>query len=217
MNTLQKKQFKTVKEALDFVGGLSSPSKMPCFSYGISAKLCQTGSQLVDVVGSTCSDCYALKGFYGDWNKNISNAHAKRLEAMQNPEWVSAMVFLITRKDMDYFRWHDSGDLQSFQHLLNLVTIAEKCPDTSFWLPTREKKYVNQYQKAFGDFPANLIVRVSATMIDDHAGDYENTSTVHQDKAPIGLACNAPNQEGKCMDCRACWDKGIKNISYAKH
>ena len=93
--------FKTVKEALEFVGGLSSPSKMPCFSYGISAKLCQTGSQLVKIEGSTCSDCYALKGFYGDWNTNINNAHAKRLEAMEKPEWVSAMVFLITRKGMD--------------------------------------------------------------------------------------------------------------------
>ena len=216
MNTLQTK-FKTIKEALEFVGGLSSPSKMPCHSYGISAKLCQTGSKLVDVVGSTCADCYALKGFYGDWNTNISNAHAKRLEAMQSPDWVSAMVFLITRKKMDYFRWHDSGDLQSFQHLLNLVTIAEACPDTSFWLPTREKKYINQYQKAFGDFPANLVVRVSATMVDDKAGDYANTSTVHQDKAPIGLACKAPEQDGKCMDCRACWDKSVVNVSYAKH
>ena len=211
------KQFKTIKEAEQFVGGLSSPSKMPCFSYGISAKLCQTGSKLVDVVGSTCADCYALKGFYADWNTNLHKAHQKRYEALQSPDWVSAMVFLITRKKMEYFRWHDSGDLQSFQHLLNLVTIAEACPGTSFWLPTREKKYVNQYQKAFGEFPANLTVRVSATMVDDVAGDYANTSTVHQDKAPIGLACKAPDQEGKCGECRACWDKSVVNVSYAKH
>ena len=216
MNTLQTK-FKTIKQALEFVGGLSSPSKMPCFSYGISAKLCQTGSKLVDVVGSTCADCYALKGFYADWNTNLHKAHQKRYEALQSPDWVSAMVFLINKKGMDYFRWHDSGDLQSFQHLLNLVTIAEACPGTSFWLPTREKKYVNQYQKAFGEFPANLTVRVSATMVDDVAGDYANTSTVHQDKAPIGLACKAPDQEGKCGECRACWDKSVVNVSYAKH
>ena len=211
------KQFKTVKEAMEFVGGLSSPSKMPCYSYGISAKLCETGSKLVDVVGSTCADCYALKGMYADWNKNVSEAHARRYEAMQSPDWVSAMVFLINKKRMEYFRWHDSGDLQSFQHLLNLVTIAEQCPNTNFWLPTREKKYINQYQKAFGDFPANLTVRVSATMVDDTAGDYPNTSTVHQDKAPIGLACKAPEQEGKCGSCRACWDKSVVNVSYKKH
>ena len=137
MSTLAKRQFKTVKEALEFVGGLSNPSKMPCHSYGISAKLCETGAKLAKVEGSVCWDCYALKGMYADWNTPVHNAHARRLEAMQSPDWVSAMVFLITRKKMAYFRWHDSGDLQSFQHLLNLVTIAEQCPGTQFWLPTR--------------------------------------------------------------------------------
>jgi hypothetical protein len=211
------KQFKTIKEAVEFVGGLSNPSKMPCYSYGISAYRCDTGSKLVDVVGSTCADCYALKGFYGDWNTNLHKAHQKRYEAMQSPDWTRAMVFLINKKGMDYFRWHDSGDLQSFQHLLNLVTIAEQCPSTSFWLPTREKKYINQYIKAFGDFPKNLTVRVSATMVDDHAGDYPNTSTVHQDKKAIGFECNAPKQAGKCGNCRACWDKSVANVSYKKH
>jgi hypothetical protein len=154
---------------------------------------------------------------YGDWNTPVHKAHQKRYEAMQSPDWIGAMVFLINKKGMDYFRWHNSGDLQSFQHLLNLVTIAEACPNTSFWLPTREKKYVNQYQKAFGDFPANLTVRVSATMIDDGAGDYPNTSTVHQDKKAIGFECKAPKQEGKCGKCRACWDKSVANVSYKKH
>lgn len=217
LGTAQKPLFKTIKEAEQFIGGLSKPSKMPCHSYGISAKLCETGAKLALVEGSVCWDCYAMKGMYGDWNKTVSQAHTKRYEALQKPEWTQAMIFLIQRKGMEYFRWHDSGDLQSFQHLLNLVTIAEQCPNTLFWLPTREKKYINQYQKAFGDFPENLIVRVSATMVDEKAGDYPNTSTVHENKEPIGLACKAPEQDGKCGNCRACWDKSIQNISYAKH
>lgn len=217
LGTTQKPLFKTIKEAEQFVGGLSKPGKMPCPTYGISAKLCETGSKLALVEGSVCWDCYALKGMYGDWNKTVSQAHAKRYEALQKPEWAQAMIFLITRKNLSHFRWHDSGDLQSFQHLLNLVTIAKNCPNTLFWLPTREKKYINQYQKAFGEFPSNLVVRVSATMVDEKAGDYPNTSTVHENKPPIGLACKAPEQDGKCGNCRACWDKSIQNISYAKH
>ena len=71
-----------LKEALEIVGGLSNPSKMPCHSYGISAHLCITGAKLVNIEGSVCGDCYALKGMYGDWNKNVSNAHAKRAEAI---------------------------------------------------------------------------------------------------------------------------------------
>ena len=49
-------------EALKLVGGLSKPSKMPGWAYGLPAKECKTGSKLVNVKGSTCEGCYALKG-----------------------------------------------------------------------------------------------------------------------------------------------------------
>ena len=48
------------KEALEIVGGLSKPSKMPGWAYGLPAKECKTGSKLQNVPGSTCYDCYAL-------------------------------------------------------------------------------------------------------------------------------------------------------------
>ena len=51
-------------EAWALVGGLSKPSKMPGWSIGIPAKECKTGSKLRKVKGSTCYDCYALKGCY---------------------------------------------------------------------------------------------------------------------------------------------------------
>jgi hypothetical protein len=35
----------TTKEALQLVGGLSKPSKMPGWAYGIPAKECKTGKQ----------------------------------------------------------------------------------------------------------------------------------------------------------------------------
>jgi hypothetical protein len=39
-------------EALKLVGGLSKPSKMPGWAYGLPAKECKTGSKLVKVKGS---------------------------------------------------------------------------------------------------------------------------------------------------------------------
>ena len=48
-------------EALQLVGGLSKPSKMPGWAYGLPAKECKTGSKLVKVAGSTCEGCYALR------------------------------------------------------------------------------------------------------------------------------------------------------------
>jgi hypothetical protein len=211
-------QFKTLDAALRYVGGISTTSKMPCPSYGLSAHQCITGARLAEIEGSTCSDCYALKGFYGDWNKNLHHAHAQRAASLYQPLWVDAMVFIITRKKLDYFRWHDSGDIQSFQHLLNIVSVAEKCPGTKFWMPTREKKFIFQYTETFGDFPKNLIVRVSATMMDTPASpEFKNTSTVHRDKKPIGFTCLSSKQEGKCLDCRECWNPKRKNVSYAYH
>ena len=41
-----------------------------------------------------------------------------------------------------------------------------------------------------------------------------HSSTVVTDGAP---SCRAPDQGGKCLDCRACWDKDVKNVSYGKH
>jgi hypothetical protein len=49
-------------EALKLVGGLSKPSKMPGWAYGIPAKECKTGKKLQNIEGSTCYNCYALKG-----------------------------------------------------------------------------------------------------------------------------------------------------------
>ena len=52
------------KRALKIIGGLSKPSKMPGWAYGLPAKECKTGSKLVKVKNSVCEGCYALKGCY---------------------------------------------------------------------------------------------------------------------------------------------------------
>ena len=38
-----------ITTALEIVGGLSSPSKMPCHGYSIPAQKCMTGSKLRNV------------------------------------------------------------------------------------------------------------------------------------------------------------------------
>ena len=103
------------KEALQIVGGLSKPSKMPGWSYGLPAKECKTGSKLRKVPGSTSYDCYALKGCYVF--KVVQDAQYRRLRAIRDPRWVQAIVHLINSKKSDVFRWHDSGDVQDLDHL----------------------------------------------------------------------------------------------------
>ena len=52
------------KEAREITGGLSKPSKMPGPAHNLPAVACKTGAKLVQIPGSVCAGCYALKGRY---------------------------------------------------------------------------------------------------------------------------------------------------------
>jgi hypothetical protein len=207
-------EFITVKEATDFVGGLSNTSKMPCKSYGLSAYKCKTGSKLRKIPGSACDTCFALKNRY--MMGPVPIAHYRRIQTIYKPEWVPAMVRAIN--NAPHFRWHDSGDIQSVRHLTKIVRVAELTPDTKHWLPTHEYKMVSTYLKKHGSFPENLIVRISAAMVDGQPPKrFALTSTIHKNQEPIGYECPAHTQDNECKDCRACWDPEVKNISYEWH
>lgn len=105
----------SLASAWEIVGGLSRPSKMPGYAYGLPAKACKTGSKLVGVPGSVCAGCYALKGNYRFGS--VKSAQQRRLESLQHPRWVEAMITLLHALDIRWFRWHDSGDIQSPSHL----------------------------------------------------------------------------------------------------
>lgn len=210
----------TIGELEAIVGGIGNPSKMPGYAYGIPAAECKVGGRLRELEGSTCSGCYA----YGRGNYRFAStvaAQYRRLEAISDPRWIPAMVGLISRKCTrePFFRWHDSGDLQSLEHLEAIAAVAEGTPQVSHWLPTREKRIVSEYLREHGAFPANLTVRISAAMVDGRAPSNLGlpTSTVHKESAPIGHACPAPTQGNACGDCRACWSSDVANVSYHLH
>ena len=206
----------TIKAATTIAGSLSEPSKMPGHAYGLPAEECQVGARLVGVAGSVCDDCYALKGFYQTYAKTVKPAQYKRLDAAINhPEWIDAMAVLISRSGDSHFRWHDSGDLQSVDHLRRIVQVCERTPDVMHWLPTREYRYVLQYLTAFGPLPMNLTVRLSAHMLDKIAPDYGlPTSTVVTDDT---YTCPASEQNNECRECRNCWNPNVPNVAYKAH
>lgn len=192
---------------------------MPGPSYNLPATECKVGSKLRKVPGSTCSNCYACKGRYVF--PNVQAALYRRFAAINAPDWVDNMVTAIN--GAQWFRWHDSGDIQTIEHLSKIVEVCKRTPTTRHWLPTREIKLVRAFLKS-GAFPDNLTVRISATMIDGDApkvaSDWNRfvpTSTVHKHAQPIGHKCPAPAQGNKCADCRACWDRSIDNVSYGAH
>ena len=205
------------KEAAAITGGLSKPNKMPGPSINLPAVACITGAKLVKVKGSTCSGCYALKGRYRF--KNVRDAMQRRLSKLHDPRWLDAMVTLINgrhwQKPQPVFRWHDSGDLQSVQHLKNIFEVCKRTPDTAHWLPTREARFLRLMDPDV--VPKNLKIVLS-----DHMNDQETppswwpyTSGVTTSHELV--TCPASRQGNKCLDCRKCWDRGTKRVIYGKH
>ena len=196
------------EEAWKLVGGLSKPGKMPGWSIGIPAKECKTGAKLQKVPGSVCYDCYALKGCYVF--KVVQDAQYRRLAAIYTAPWVEAMAYLINSKKPDVFRWHDSGDVQDLEHLNKIFEVCRLTPSKRHWMPTREAWIKDHLDRA----PSNLVIRFSAPMVDQSApASWPNTSTV----VTAGATCPSAQQGNECKDCRNCWNKDIKNISYGQH
>ncbi len=229
----------TMKEAVSIAGALGHPSKMPGYSYGISATLCHTGSKLRSVAGSVCSGCYALTDWYRSW-RPLLMGHARRFAGLQHPRWIDAMVRMISSSCVpphNYFRWHDSGDLQGIWHLANICAVCERTPSVHHWLPTREYEYVASYLATGKTIPPNLTVRLSAHMIDSEPVIPEalrpwldvmpvsTVSTVSSYKSGFqivegkgSIECRAVEaRDNKCGSCRACWSRDVRSVSYPQH
>jgi hypothetical protein len=203
-----------IKQSKKIIISLSKPAKMPGYAYGLPAWECKTGAKLVKVPGSVCAGCYALKGNYARYPE-IKKSQYKRLASISKPEWVEAMAVVINSKAVaqhGYFRWHDAGDIQSPEHLQKIFEVCKLTPKVKHWMPTREAQFLKDIDPA--QVPDNLIIRMSSHMIDQGPVTFwPHTSTVGSSTR----TCPAPDQAGKCGDCRSCWNKEIPNIEYGKH
>lgn len=181
-------------EAKEITGGLSRTSKLECGSFSLSAFDCVTGSKLAKVKDSVCNKCYARRNSY--LYPSVKTAQARRIKKLNNPNWAEAMVKLIRiqalENDTNLFRWFDSGDLQEGM-LAKIVEVCKLTPEIKHWLPTHEASMIiKDKEKLGGKLPANLIIRLSASMIDGNPPkSWEYSSTVHKKTKPIGFLCKS--------------------------
>mgnify|MGYP001115287950 FL=1 len=197
-----------VKDALKITDSFTKTSKMPGLSYSLPAWACQTGAKLRKIPTSPCFGCYAMKNNYVRYPA-IKEAQYRRLDAINHPLWVEAMSAVIKRQK--WFRWHDAGDVQSKEHMAKILEVCRLTPDTNHWLPTQER----QFLPAPEEVPANLVIRLSRSKIDGPSSkvwSHESGVTTKESRT-----CPAPDQKGKCLDCRKCWDKTIPAVIYGKH
>ena len=197
-----------VKEAEKIAGGLSKPGKMPGPAINLPASACKTGAKLAQIEGTPCFGCYALKHRY-KWPATVK-AMARRLAALTNPLWVQAMTTLTNRAR--WFRWHDSGDVQSHEHMNDILTVAKNSPKTGHWMPTQERQFLPELAAV----PDNMLIRLSSSKINaGPSGAWPWTSSVTTD--PAQVTCPSSKQGNKCLNCRNCWDRSIPHIVYGKH
>lgn len=125
------------------------------------------------------------------------------------------MAFLIG--DTQWFRWFDSGDLQSAHMLQQIMEVCRRTPKTRHWLPTREYGFVRKVT-AVHKVPPNLTIRLSAHMRDHQVPTNLLThGTVASNVSKTFYTCPAPKQNNQCGKCRSCWDRRVKNVTYKLH
>ena len=214
----------TIKQADEITGKLSDPSKMPGYSYNLPAWECKVGSKLSLIPGTPCFKCYAKKGRYAF--PLVKNALYRRFKSLNNPNWINAMVYLILTKrykgqHQDHFRWHDSGDLQSVEHLEKITKVCKQTPKVKHWLPTQERAILKRFLDDGGKIPKNLVIRVSSpklnTLPSSNKFPSSTVTTEYQNGKDLGYQCPASKQGNECKDCRVCWDGSVKNVNYKKH
>ena len=194
---------------------LSNTSKLGVKSISLDAKKCKTGSKLAKKSGTVCNGCYALKGCYVF--PVVKDAMARRLEFFNSKDFIPIMVWLLQSQTKKFFRWFDSGDIQNVFMGLNILEVCKQTPDIKHWIPSKEYKFWRQVLK-IEKLPDNVCLRISSPNIDQKPLEgFNNTSTVHENKKAFGLECIAYKQDGKCLECKACYNSKVKNVSYPKH
>ena len=121
---------------------ISKPSKMKvtgkrvgCWSLG--ARISCPGSVNDDgSVVDVCKMCYATKNMYNF--PVVKAARATNREDYKKDDWVDRMVKEVSK--YDYFRWFDSGDIETPELAEKIGKVIARTTKTQHWLPTRSDK-----------------------------------------------------------------------------
>ena len=195
---------------------LSKTSKLGCLSWSLQAFETCPGSVSDGVVVDACKFCYARMGMYN--MPDVKSLRARNKDDWQSDDWVSRMIDKLSKQT--HFRWFDSGDMYSLSLAEKILDVMRGTPHVKHWLPTRMHKF-EKFKPVLFDMMQldNVCVRLSSDSVTGEVLPVEvpNSTIVPMAGTGVGYECIAYKQGGKCLDCRACWDKSIKTIAYPYH
>jgi hypothetical protein len=196
----------------------SNTSKLGVRSWSLQAiDTCPGAWASPGVLVDACQGCYATTGNY-----RFENVRAPRRfnqEDWQRLDWSDDMVKELNNDR--FFRWFDSGDAYTLGLAEKMLEVMRRTPWVKHWFPTRMHKFP-KFRNVLEDMRKlkNVAVRFSSDSI---VGEYNKAlhgSVIIPTPADVKRGtklCTAYANEGKCGDCRACYDKKIKTIAYPAH
>jgi hypothetical protein len=129
---------------------------------------------------------------------------------------------MVQELDADrYFRWFDSGDLYDIRLARKVLEVMKRTPWVRHWLPTRMHKF-DKFVPVLEEMQTlpNVVVRLSSDGVNGETIEGITTSTIvpTSEQAPKNATvCEAYERDGKCGQCRACWNKDVSLVAYVAH
>ena len=172
-----------------------------------------------------CEGCYAKKGMYRF--PVVKGVREYNREDYKKDDWVGRMVKQVSK--FDYFRWFDSGDIETKMLLGKIHAVILKTPNVKHWLPTRSDKVfakgvVSGTLHSMCQSVTNVAVRLSADNIglNNQERPGVNSYVIKPEEifeakkqgiivCPVGIN---PNQKS-CDTCTACYTD--QKVAYVLH
>ena len=168
-----------------------------------------------------CEGCYAKKGTYRF--PSVKGVREFNREDYKTHDWVDRMIVEVNK--FDYFRWFDSGDVESVTLAAKIKMVIEQTPYVRHWLPTRSDKIKTIGSVLGGIHPLkNAVLRPSADNIgfkDERDGvvSYvirESDITEAFARGVVVCPVTAPGSTQKsCDDCTVCYTDA--SVAYLIH
>lgn len=117
-----------------------------------------------------CEGCYAKKGMYRF--PVVKGVREYNREDYKKNDWVDRMITEVSK--YDYFRWFDSGDMETPELAAKIRSVVAKTKGTTHWLPTRSDKIPKIKHEIEGLIPGHtdlsFFTNVSLRLSADNVG-----------------------------------------------
>lgn len=196
-----------------------------CNIHGTCSKYCKHCSK----------DCYAIRSAIYHHNSIISAWGRNTVLLRNDPHKVHLAINEYCRKNVvKYFRFHSSGELESYKQLLMYIEICKDNPDVTFYIYTKAfdilQEYFNMLDATGGSMPDNFIINLSewhGNLVDLlYKKFFRDCNVFAFDDGEAGplvesyVHCPAVNEKGfetgvTCAQCRRCMKRGNFTAVYA--